>query len=292
MTQQRTVLLTGATSGIGRQAAIALASRGFYIVCVGRNEDKAKSLVEQLGRDRASYLLGDLSLLTEVARVAREFSRQHGRLDVLFNNAGALFFERQLTAEGLERTFALNHMSYFVMTILLVNLLKASAPARVVSTSSAAHDRGDVGCLNDLQTTRWGSRGFGAYACSKLANIWFTRELGRQLLGTGVTASCFHPGFVASEFARNNGVLAKVAMTLSRPFQRSVEQGADTGVWLATSADVEGQSGGYWRDRKLDKGSRAARDAEAPTRLWHESERIAERVLGGGWQSMAQTAGG
>jgi retinol dehydrogenase-12 len=284
------VLLTGSTAGIGYAAAKALANKGYHVVCVARDAGKAARLVEELGRERASALIADLSRPAEVARVAQEFAVRHERLDVLFNNAGALFIERRLTEDGLERTFALNHMSYFVLSVMLLDLLKASAPARVVSTSSHAHRRGDLDYLDDLQTERWDPTGMRAYGRSKLANIWFTVELARRLEGTGVTANSYHPGFVASDFARNNGFLAVLAMKLSRPFQRSVERGADTGVWLASAPEVAEDTGGYFYERKRRKGTRAARDAEAPARLWRESERIAASVLGEGWASRARAA--
>ena len=175
------------------------------MVCVARNEAKARALVDELkastGNQAHSYLIGDLDRPAEVRRVAQAFRERHDRLDVLFNNAGALFIDRQVTADGLERTFALNHLAYFVLTTELLDLLKASAPARVVSTSSAAHHQGDMPYLRDLQTERYGVGGMKAYGRSKLANVWFTVELARRLEGTGVIATCFHPGFVASEFA-------------------------------------------------------------------------------------------
>ena len=285
---KKIVLLTGSTAGIGRAAAKALANQGFHVVCVARDAGKATRLVDELGHDRASALIADLSRPADVARVAREFAERHERLDVLFNNAGALFIERRVTEDGLERTFALNHMSYFVLSVMLLDLLKASAPARVVSTSSHAHRQGGLDCLDDLQTERWDLTGMRAYGRSKLANIWFTVELTRRLEGTGVTANCFHPGFVASDFARNNGIVATVAMTISRPLQRSVEQGADTGVWLASAPEVASVTGGYFYEHKRRKGTRAARDPHAPARLWRESERIAESILGDGWASRAR----
>jgi NAD(P)-dependent dehydrogenase (short-subunit alcohol dehydrogenase family) len=247
--QGKTILLTGSTAGIGQEAARRLAQRGATLVCVARDEGKARALVDSLtantGNENHAFLIGDLDRPVEVQRVAREFRERHDRLDVLFNNAGALFTERQLTADGLERTFALNHLAYFVLTVELLELLEASAPARVVSTSSDAHRQGDLGYLDDLQTTRYGVGGMRAYGRSKLANIWFTVELARRLEGTGVTANCFHPGFVASSFARNNGLLASLAMTFTRPFQRGVGKGADTGVWLATAPELATASGGY-----------------------------------------------
>ena len=280
------ILLTGSTAGIGRAAAHTLAATGATLVAVARNEAKAKALVEHVRKDThnesVSYLLGDLSRPSEVRQVASAFRTQYDRLDVLFNNAGAIFVERQLTEDGLERTFAVNHMAYFILAIELLDMLKASAPSRIVSTSSAAHAQGDLAMLDDLQNDSWGTAGMKAYGRSKLANIWFTRELARKLAGSGVTANCFHPGFVASDFGRNNGVLATLLMMVSRPFQRNARKGADTGVWLATSPDVEGQTGGYYYNRAKQRTTRTARDDAAPARLWAESERILAEVVTGG----------
>ncbi len=284
----KVVLLTGATAGIGKEAARQLAQKGAELVCVGRNPSKTEGLVEELraetGNDAIGFLIGDLSRPAECQKVAKAFLADHDRLDVLFNNAGALFTERQLTEDGLERTFALNHLGYFVLTELLVEALKAAAPARIVSTASGAHSAGDLSYLDDLQTEGWGRGGFTAYGRSKLANIWFTRQLAERLEGTGVTAHCFHPGFVASDFGRNNGAFATFLMTLSRPFQKTVRQGADTGVWLATADAIPGESGGYWYKRTRKKGTRDARDPEAPARLWKESERIVAELLGDDWR--------
>ncbi len=281
------VLLTGATAGIGEELARRFAADGATLVCVARDATKAERLVADLrqttGNERISHLLGDLSRPSQVRDVARAFAERHDRLDVLFNNAGALFATRRLTEDGLERTFALNHLSYFVMTVLLLPRLKVAREARVVSTSSGAHRWGDLGFLDDLQTERFGVGGRRAYGRSKLANIWFTRELARRLDGTRVTANCYHPGFVASQFATNNGVLSKVAMTFARPFARNVERGADTGYWLATRRDASNETGGYWFDRTRRHGTRAARDADAPARLWGESERIVAGLLGDDW---------
>ncbi len=283
----KVVLLTGSTAGIGMEAAHQLAQQGATLVCVARNEDKAASLVETLrsdsGNDDVSYLIGDLSRPAEVQTVARAFLEQHERLDVLFNNAGAMFTSRQLTPDDLECTFALNHLSYFVLTVALLDALKAAPAARVVSTSSSAHGRGHLGYLDDLQSERWKFGGGRAYGDSKLANIWFTVELARRLEGSAVTANCFHPGFVASQFLRNNGFIGSLLMTLSRPIQLSVSQGADTGVWLATSADVAAETGGYWFKRKRRKGTPAARDPQAPGTLWTHSERIVSDLLGKDW---------
>lgn len=280
----KVMLITGATAGIGRAAAHALAATGATLVCAARNEEKARELVAELqeksGNQEISYLIGDLSRPAEVRKLAQAFQEQHQRLDVLFNNAGAYFVSRALTEDGLERTFAVNHMAYFVLTTELLDLLQASAPSRVVSTSSDAHGQAGLDYLDDLQSERWGASGLRAYAGSKLANIWFTAELGKRLEGTGVLVNCFHPGFVASSFAKNNGFLAKMVMTLTRPFQRNVTRGAETGVWLATSPEVGEETGGYWFDKRRKKGTRAARNPDAPARLWAESERILAEVLG------------
>ena len=285
----KVVLLTGATAGIGKEAARQLAERGAELVCVGRNRAKTEALVAELrsdtGNDSVDFLIGDLSRPAECQAVANAFLAEHDRLDVLFNNAGALFTDRELTEDGLERTFALNHLGYFVLTELLIDALKAASPARIVSTASDAHRAGDLEYLDDLQTAGWGSSGFKAYGRSKLANIWFTRQLAERLEGTGVTAHCFHPGFVASDFARNNGALATFVMMISRPFQKTVAQGADTGVWLATEDEIPGESGGYWYERRRKKGTRDARDPGAPARLWKESERIVADVLGDDWRA-------
>jgi NAD(P)-dependent dehydrogenase (short-subunit alcohol dehydrogenase family) len=276
--KDKLILLTGATAGIGQEVARRLAETSATLVLVARNEAKAKALTDELRatNQNVSFLLGDLSRPAEVKRVAAEFRAAHDRLDVLFNNAGALFVDRQETEDGLERTFALNHLAYFLLTTELLDVLKASAPARVVSTSSRAHRRGDLGFTDDWQSKTWSTGGVRAYGNSKLANIWFTSELAKRLAGSGVSAHCFHPGFVASQFARNNGFLANVFMTLTRPFQRTVAQGADTGVWLATSADVP--ANGYYVDRTLTTPSGAARDPHAPGKLWVESERLANTL--------------
>ncbi|MEZ6183489.1 MAG: SDR family oxidoreductase [Planctomycetota bacterium] len=277
MSDPKIVLLTGSTAGIGQEAARQLAAQGHTLVLVARSEPKAQALAEELkqssGNDAHGYLVGDLSRPAEVRQVAQAFRERHERLDVLFNNAGALFTDRQLTPDGFERTTAVNHLAYFVLTTELLDLLQASK-GRVVSTASDAHHQGDLGYLDDLQNERWGVGGMRAYGRSKLANIWFTRELARRVEGSGATATCFHPGFVASDFARNNGFLATVAMIVTRPFQRSVTKGADTGVWLATSDEAAGQNGGYYHNRKLGRLSKAARDPDAPATLWAKTEAL------------------
>jgi len=274
----RVCLLTGATLGIGRAAAEALVPMGIELVLVARDRTRLESLAAELRRRtpgaRVDVLAGDLSRMSEVRRIAREFRATHTRLDVLANNAGALFARREETSEGLERTLALNHLAYFVLTEELLPVLTASAPSRIVNVSSDAH----VGMrldLDDLNYTRGRYRPFVAYGRSKLMNILFTRELARRLEGTRVTANAMHPGFVRSGFGQNNpGFLGKF-IKLGQVFARTPERGAQTLVYLATSPEVEGVSGKYFHDEAEGRTSGAAKDMEVARRLWDVSVRLA-----------------
>jgi NAD(P)-dependent dehydrogenase (short-subunit alcohol dehydrogenase family) len=283
--QGKTVVITGATNGIGKAAALALASAGARVVVVGRSLDKAQAVADAIragGAGSAEIALADLSLVEQVQRLAAELRDRFSRIDVLVNNAGALFNSREVTAEGFERTFALNHLSYFVLTTELLPVLIASAPARVVSVSSGAHWVGKLD-FDNLQGER-GYSGFGAYGSSKLMNIAFTTELARRMAaqGANVTANAMHPGFVNTGFATNNGGLMKLGMEMMRPFFRpfilSPEQGADTAVWLAAAPEMEGKTGGYYEKRKPASVSPAGRDADAARRLWEVSEALVSRV--------------
>jgi len=273
----RQVLITGATNGIGLAAAEALAARGARLAVVARSASKGRDAVARITAAGGSgvevdVLEADLSSLASVRRLAAEVLDRYARLDVLVNNAGAMFATRQLTEDGIEATWAVNHLAPFLLTTLLLDRLKASAPARIVTTASDAHKGARIP-FDDLGAQRsYRARGFGRYGESKLANILFTTELARRLTGTGVTATCFHPGLVASGFNRNNGRLLGVAMTMLRPFSRTPEKGADTLVWLVESSEVAGQSGGYYVDRRQVDPSAAARDMEVAGRLWQVSE--------------------
>jgi NAD(P)-dependent dehydrogenase (short-subunit alcohol dehydrogenase family) len=217
-------------------------------------------------------LIADLASQDEVRRLAAEILSRYPRVDVLINNAGAVFGSRQVSVDGIELTWAVNHLAPFLLTNLLLERLIASAPARVITTASAAHSRSAIP-FDDLQAERsYGTLGWGRYGQTKLANVLFTRELARRLEGTGVTANCFHPGFVGSGFNQNNGWLMRKAMQASRLVARSPEKGAETLVWLADSAEVSGTSGGYFVDRREVRPSVAARDADAARRLWEVSE--------------------
>lgn len=272
--RDKVVVMTGATRGIGLAAARTLAARGARLVIVGRDPARTDAVLAELRRDspESAAIYADLSVMAEVRRAAAEIAERCPRIDVLVNNAGAIHSTREVTVDGLERTFALNHMAYFLLTALLRDRLVASAPARVVSVASGAHRRGTMH-WDDLQLARsWPGAGWGAYGQSKLANILFTRELARRLAGTGVTANCMHPGFVDSGFGKNNGVLLRAAMWLTRPIQRTTEQGADTLVWLCSAPELDGVTGRYFQDRKDGRLSAEARDDAAARRLWEVSE--------------------
>ena len=223
--------------------------------------------------------MADLSSLGEVRRVAEEFLRRHDRLDVLVLNAGALFTGRQVSVDGLEMTFGLNHLSHFLLTLLLVEGLRASPSARVVTVSSSAH----LGCtidFDDLQAERRYDR-LEAYGRSKLANLLFTFELARRLKGTRVTANAFHPGIVATHLGSDRGWLRARARNLLKRGMLTAEEGARTGILLATSPDLEGVTGRYFVDRREAPSSEASRDAAAAARLW----RVSEDLTGVRWSA-------
>jgi NAD(P)-dependent dehydrogenase (short-subunit alcohol dehydrogenase family) len=218
----------------------------------------------------------DLSRLAEVARVAEEIAAAESRIDVLINNAGGLFSHRTITEDGLERSFALNHMSYFMLTAGLRDRLIAAAPARIINTASNAHRKGHLD-FDDLQSAR-SYRPFGVYGTSKLCNILFTRELARQLSGQGVTANSFSPGFVATRFGDQAGGLRAVGIRLAKAFAKTPEQGAETLIYLASSADVANVSGEFFYKCQPGRLTTEARDDAKARRLWLESEDIAART--------------
>jgi NAD(P)-dependent dehydrogenase (short-subunit alcohol dehydrogenase family) len=217
-------------------------------------------------------LLADLASQASVRNLAADLLRRYPRIDVLVNNAGAIYATRQLSPDGIELTWAVNHLAPFLLTNLLLDRIEASAPARIITTSSDAH-RGRTIPFDDMEAQRsYGMRGFVRYGETKLANILFTAELARRLQGTGVTAYCFHPGTVATGFNRNNGLLMNVAMTILRPFSRSPEKGAETLVWLAEAPGQSLVSGGYYVDKRLVTPSPARQEEGAARRLWELSQ--------------------
>ena len=275
--QGKTVVITGATSGIGQVAAERLARQGARILMIARDAERARRAMARLATDHEQahgVHIGDLSILAEMKRVAAEITAAEPRIDVLINNAGAVFNRRIVTVDGLELTFALNHMAYFVLTAGLLERLKATPGARIVSTSSQAHMGARLD-FDDLQAGRAFS-GFQVYGRSKLCNILFTRELARRLAGSGVSANCLHPGFVATRFGDGSGGIGQLVIGLAKlALAIPPERGAETIVHLAASPDVEGITGEYFFESKPAKPSPAARDAVAATRLWAASEAIA-----------------
>ena len=275
--QGRTVLVTGGTDGIGLATARALAGAGATVTVIGRNADKTARAVEALRResanDRVDGMVADLSSQAEVRRAATEFAAAHDRLDVLVNNVGGFWATRHTTADGLERTFALNHLAPFLLTHLLRPLLEASAPARVVTVSSGAQAMGRID-FDDLQGER-GYRGQRAYNQSKLANVLFTYELARRLEGTGVTANVLHPGVVRTRFGQeDSSALFRVMLPLVRPFMLTPERGAETSVFLAASPEGEGVTGTYFVKKQAQRSSRASYDPQAARRLWDISAEL------------------
>lgn len=275
--QGKVCLITGATNGIGKATALALARMGATVVIVGRNPAKCAAVVGEIqhlsGNDAVEALVADLSIMAEVRQVAEQFKAKYQKLHVLVNNAGGAFGKRQVTSEGFERTFALNHLNYFLLTSLLLDTLKASAPARIVNVSSDAHKRAHLD-FDDLQSEK-GSFVFNAYGRSKLAVVVFSYELARRLSGTGVTCNVLHPGLVRTGFASNLGAVPSAAIGF---FMRFVgltpEQGAQTSVYLATSPAVENVTGKYWEKSKEMPSGRAAYDEATWTRLWEDSDKM------------------
>lgn len=270
----KTVIITGATSGIGEVAAVRLAEKGARIVFTARDKNRADDTMAKLRRanPHADHVLhmADLSTLAEMKRVGAELAREP-QIDVLINNAGALFNKRQESADGLEMTFALNHMAYFVVTNLLLPHLKSGS--RIVTVASNAH-RGAKLDFDDLQSRR-GYAGFGVYSKSKLANILFNRELARRT-PPGVTANALHPGFVATRFGDQSGGLMRAVFRVAKPIGAiSPEEGAKTIIHLASSPAVEGVTGEYFYECAVTAPTQEARNDADARRLWEMSEKIA-----------------
>ncbi len=276
--QGRHVMITGCTAGLGRAAAIDLAHRGADLSLVCRSREKGEALMSELESGgvpgRTEVWIADMGSQRDIRNLAQKFLQLDRPLHVLFNNAGVVLQKRTLTEEGFETTFAVNHLGYFLLTLLLTDRLKASGPARVVNTASGAHKfAGGRLDFDNLQSEKR-YRTMKTYGASKLANILFTRELARRLSGTGVTANAFHPGMVGSDFAKNNGVVAVVAMNLLRPFARSPLKGAETGIYLCTEPSLQNESGGYYHDCTPLDPAPSGRSDEDAARLWEVSEQL------------------
>lgn len=269
----KTAIVTGGTNGIGLITVRELAVMGAHVVIVSRSKAKCEAVAAEIkqstGNLNIEYISSDLSVMADVRQTAIEFKKKHNRLDILVNNAGAIFFTRQVSADGFEMTFALNHLNYFLLTHLLLDTLKASAPSRIINVSSDAHQGATIN-FDDLMGEKNYS-GFGAYGASKLANIMFTYELAEKLSGTQVTANALHPGFVATGFAKNNGPLFNIGMAITGLFARKPEKGAETSVYLASSPDVKGVTGKYFSDCRELLSSDASYNKKDQVRLWETS---------------------
>lgn len=268
MLEGKTCLVTGANSGLGRETALALAKMKANVVMVCRNKGKGdaarREISEESGNDSVDLLLCDLSSLADTRTLAAEVMNRYGKLHVLVNNAGLFSFSGR-TEDGFETTFAVDYLAPFLLTNLLLDLLKASAPSRIVNVSSVAHFNGHV----DLEAVGkgGGATGWGGYSNSKLALVMFTYELARRLQGTGVTANCLHPGGVATNIWR-------IPAAVTRPFLKSAEEGARTSIYLASSPEVESVSGRYFENEKEKKSSDESHDEKMQLALWDETSKL------------------
>ena len=273
-------LVTGATAGIGKVTALEIARSGASVVVVGRNEAKTQDMVDMIrretGNQQVDYLLADLSSIQSTRHLAQQFKTRYDRLDILVNNVGAIFLSRGETVDGFENTWALNHLvGYFYLTNLLLDVIKGSAPARIVNVSSGAHFQGKINFEDPEGKKKYS--GFGAYSQSKLANVMFTYELARRLQDSGVTANALHPGFVASNFGvTNNGssLLYRAGRKLLNLFSISEAKGAETSIYLAMSPAVEGVTGQYFEKKQPKRSSEASYDVASQQRLWKISQQM------------------
>jgi NAD(P)-dependent dehydrogenase (short-subunit alcohol dehydrogenase family) len=279
----KTILITGGTSGIGKATAVGLAALGAVVAITGRDLVRAKAAASDIaqasGNQAIDVFAADMSSQAEVRRLARDVLDTYPRLDVLVNNVGGFWGTRHVTADGLEHTFAVNHLGPFLLTHLLLDRLKASAPARIVTVSSGAQSMGKLK-FEDLQGERNYS-GQKAYNQSKLANVMFTYELARRLNGTGVTATVLHPGVVRTAFATEDASpIWKILLPVVRPFLKSPQQGAATSIFLASSPQLEGVTGKYFVNSKPRSSYKSSYDTGAAARLWQVSSELVGCTVG------------
>jgi NAD(P)-dependent dehydrogenase (short-subunit alcohol dehydrogenase family) len=269
-------LVTGATSGIGYVTALELARTGATVALVARNQQRAEQCVatisRETGNNAVSYLLADLSSQKQVRQLADDFRQRYQNLHVLVNDAGGIFWSRQESVDGLEMTLALNHLAPFLLTNLLLPMLQASTPSRIITVASDAHSGATIH-FDDLQWKTHRYRAFAAYGQSKLANILFTYELARRLEGQAITANTLHPGFVASNFGKSTPLM-RFGFSLARPFTISPEKGAATSIYLATSPAVATTSGLYFVKEKPARSNAVSYDQSVARKLWTVSEQL------------------
>ncbi len=273
----KTVLVTGATNGIGFITALELAKMDAVVLMVARDEKKGRAKLEEIRKTvpnaKLELLLADLSSMTSIRQLATNITAKYSSLDVLVNNAGAFYSERKVSKDGLEMTFALNHIGYFLLTNLLLETLKRGKNARIVSVSSGAHLGAKIN-FEDLQLEQK-FNGWAAYCTSKLMNVLFTKELARRLAGTGVTANCLHPGFVNTGFAGDSSDFFGKALNFAKNILAiTPEKGAETMIYLSSSAEVANVTGEYFEKKKIAKVNPIALDSSIAKRLWDVSEKL------------------
>ena len=272
--KNKNILITGATSGIGKSTAIALSSMGARVIFIARNKDKAEVLLKELNcntENKAAYIIADLSSQDEVKSAAKEYLNMNISLDILINNAGLINLKRRETVDGFEETFAVNHLAYFSLTNILIDKIKESKSARIINISSGAHQFVSRMNFDDLQSEK-NYKPFKVYSYSKLANILFTRKLSEVLKNDNITVNCLHPGVVATGFAsQNDSKIQKLLFKLSKPFMRSSNKGAETSIYLSSSDEVSDVSGKYFYNSKISKISSGASNKEDAEKLWEIS---------------------
>ncbi len=276
--QGKICLVTGATSGMGKETALGLARMGATVVLVARNKIKGEEVRQQIkrqsGNEDIDLLLADLSSQQKIRQLAKEFKAKYQRLHVLVNNAGAVFTKRHTTVDGLEMTFALDHLAYFLLTSLLLDTLKASIPARIINVSSEAHAFGKINFADLQREKSYRSLGFGVYAQAKLANVMFTYELARRLQGTGVTVNVIGPGAVATSFGKNNPGIFSAFTSLFARFSKTPADAAKTAIWLASAPALQGETGKYYYNERELHSSKLSHNVATQKRLWDLSEEL------------------
>lgn len=269
-------MITGATSGIGREMAFALAGLNHHIILVGRNEKKCrvtrKIMITRTGNKQIDIMIADFADLSQIRNLANNFIQKYPKLDILINNAGVYLMKRSESIDGYEKTFAVNHLAHFLLTNLLLEKLKKSPAGRIITVSSLAHDKRDINFDDLLYEKNY--NGLYAYARSKLANILFTYELTRRLKDANITANAFHPGFVATNFGKNNGMLRFILRRLIKRGALTPEEGAETGIYLAISEDVKHVSGKYFVNKKAVNSSKVSYDETLAGELWYKSKEL------------------
>jgi NAD(P)-dependent dehydrogenase (short-subunit alcohol dehydrogenase family) len=281
--QDKVILITGATSGIGEITALALAEKGATVIAVGRSADRSRAVVDKIRREtsnpKVDFLCADLSSLSQVNDLAHTFKQKYDRLDVLINNAGAVFFKRELSHGNYEKTFTLNYLSYFLLTNLLLEKMKFTTElvgdARIINVSSEMH-RGSKIQFDDMmfEHRSYGIGGVRAYSQSKLADLLFSFELARRLEGSKLTCNAAHPGLVSSNIGKNNGLLGKISMGVINKFAISPQEGAQTLIYLASWPSVKGISGEYFIKCQPAQADVAANDLKTARQLWEISEEL------------------